>query len=369
MAALTAPMRTRFAGWRPLPARAVLLALAALILGGLVLAATPIPPERFTSADPMKTDGALYGAIAARVAEGEGYYAAAVAEHRARGYPLRPFVTVRLPTLAWLLAGLGPFWAALLLNLLVVATITAAAMRLRESVATLPAQIAATACAAAGAILLAQADFVVWHEVWAGLLVALSLACRTERRFAASLACGLAAVAIRELAAPYLAVMAVVALLEGRRREALAWLGAIALAALGLALHARGVATHVRPDDLASPGWTRFGGWRLVLTMIRATSPLDFLPLPAAAVVVPLGLFGWAARGDPTGTRGILTLAGYCCAFSVVGRENNAYWGLLLSPLLFTGLAFAPASLRDLGRSAGLRAAHSSASTTAIPPL
>ena len=212
-------MTTRFAGWRLLPARAVLLALAALVLVGLVLAARPIPPERFTSADPMKTDGALYGAVAARIAAGEGYYDAAVAEHRARGYPLRPFVTVRLPTLASMLAGLGPFWAALLLNLLVVATITAAAMRLRESVATLPAQLAATACAAAGAIMLAQADFVVWHEVWAGLLVALSLACRTERRFAASLACGFAAVAIRELAAPYLAVMAVAGWYAGQPRH------------------------------------------------------------------------------------------------------------------------------------------------------
>lgn len=348
-------MSTRFGPWRAAPARALLAALVALILGGLLLSARPIPPDRFTTVDPMRSDGALYGAVAARVAAGEGYYDAVVAEHRTRHYPLRPFVAVRLPTLAWLVAALGPFAASMLLNLLVVGTVTALGLRLRGAFATPLGQAAGAACAALGAIMLANPDYVIWHEVWAGLLIALSLACRSERRFAPSLAFGLAAVAIRELAAPYLAVMAVVAMLEGRRREAAAWVGAIALFGGGLALHAHAVAAHVAPDDLASPGWTGLGGWRLVLTMIRAASALDFLPMAVAAIVVPLCLLGWGAWRSPTGLRGTLALGGYASAFMVVGRENNAYWGLVLAPLLFTGLAFAPAALRDLWRAADLR--------------
>ncbi len=52
------------------------------------------------------TDVDLYRSIAARVANGESYYFAAAAEHRAAQYPLYPFYTVRPPVLAWLGAGL-----------------------------------------------------------------------------------------------------------------------------------------------------------------------------------------------------------------------------------------------------------------------
>src|SRR3546814_12079814 len=57
--------------------------------------------------DGLVGDHALYARIAQRVAAGESYYTAAAAEHRSGHYPLRPFVTVRLPTLAHIVPPLG----------------------------------------------------------------------------------------------------------------------------------------------------------------------------------------------------------------------------------------------------------------------
>ena len=76
------------------------------------------------------------------------------------------------------------------------------------------------------------------HEVWAGLLISLSLALRRPERFGLAVAAGLAAVLIRELAAPYLVVMAVTALAGRHWREAAAWALALLLFAAALAFHA-----------------------------------------------------------------------------------------------------------------------------------
>ena len=48
-----------------------------------------------------RRDFDLYQAINERIAAGEGYYDAALDEQRASGFPTKPFVTVRPPTLAW----------------------------------------------------------------------------------------------------------------------------------------------------------------------------------------------------------------------------------------------------------------------------
>ncbi len=42
--------------------------------------------------------------------------------------------------------------------------------------------------------------------------------------------------------------------------------------------------------------------------------------------------------------------AGYLAAFAVIGTPNNAYWGLLVTPLLALGWVALPVSLRDLFR-------------------
>ncbi len=56
-----------------------------------------------------------------------------------------------------------------------------------------------------GASMLGVGSMGLFHEAWAGLLIALSLALRTEKRFWSAALVGLLAALVRELALPYLA--------------------------------------------------------------------------------------------------------------------------------------------------------------------
>jgi hypothetical protein len=58
-----------------------------------------------------------------------------------------------------------------------------------------------------------------------------------------------------------------------------------------------------------------------------------------------LGLWGWRAH---FGTRTFLTVFAYICAFSIAGRPDNYYWGLMYAPLLPVGLINVPPCLLDL---------------------
>lgn len=344
---------TRLSGLPAWAARLALAAFLALATYGFVLGfAPPVASDRFLASDVEQGDGALYRAVVARMATGAGYYEAAVAEHRARRYPLRPFVTVRPPLLAAILSRSGLETGRLVLAALLLAAAAAVSVRLFGTSRSPPVQVAGTVMAAVSAAMLLEPTLVVWHEVWAAALIALSLAARRERRWAASVALGLAAVAIRELALPYLAVMACAAMLDGRRREAGAWAAATAAALVIVGAHALAVGAHVGATDIASPGWHAAEGWRLPLLMIAQTGPLIVAPAPLVGVIVPLALLGWAAWPAPVGLRGAMLLSGYAAAFCVLGRVNNVYWGLMFAPLLLVGLAWAPSALRDLAGAA-----------------
>ena len=338
---------TRFAGWRAWPARLALAGLAALVVYGLVLAARPgtlvvqnVPPEQ--------SDLVLYRAIAARVAAGENYYAAATAEQRAEGYPLRPFVTVRPPTLATVQATLGPIGSRLLLCGLAGLTWVAFRRRVGATLAAGGIVTGASALSVAGLLPLLNAALPYWHDAWAGALILLSIALRSRERWTLAVLAGLLAVAMRELALPYLGAMAVIALAEGNRREAGAWAAAILASAVMIAAHAGMVGAYVTDLDRASPGWGAAGGWTFILSMVLNSTVMVLAPAWAVALVVPLCLLGWAAWPGPLGARGALVLGGYACAFLVIGRADNTYWGMMLGPLLLPGLAFVPGALRDL---------------------
>ena len=90
---------TRFDRWGRTPALALLAALiAVLILAGWPAASIPQPKMRAAVTEQSDLD--LYRATIRRVGAGEAYYPVAADELRKGGYPLQPFVTFRLPTLA-----------------------------------------------------------------------------------------------------------------------------------------------------------------------------------------------------------------------------------------------------------------------------
>jgi len=341
-------VRTRLADLSPRAALGVLLALLMLIGIGLAL-----PPTSEPGGSPSGGDAALYRQVAARVASGQNYYQAAAAEHRASGYPLKPFTAVRPPLLAELGALFGPSGADLLLRLLAVAAAVGTAMRLAPQLRPPFREIAILlSAAAAGAFV--QAGMWVWHEMWAGLLCTLALACRTEHRWRLSVALGLAAALMRELAFPFLLVMTGTAWTSGARREARAWTAAAALAIVLLVAHMAAVASIALPGDVTSPGWLVFGGWRFDLALARQSLMIN-LPPPVVAVATPLALLGWCAWPGAYALRTAALLGLWLAAFLVVGRADNSYWGFLLAPLLPVGLALAPAALRDLAEAAGFR--------------
>jgi hypothetical protein len=328
------------------PAGAIVLLAAVVVLLALGLS---IALASQAKAPPGGADGRLYAAVIDDLARGAPYYAAATHEQRLAGFPLRPFLTVRPPALATGLALLPSSAArAAALAFLAAAAWIAWAWRLRPLRAREPLRyVWALALLASGMGLALSQGAYLFHESWAGLLIALSLALRRPKAWGLSLAVGLVAALLRELALPYLAAMALLALIERERGESAAWTTALLAASAALVAHAQAVAAATSPADLASPGWVSFGGWGFILqlgalnTFLLATpawTPALFLPallLPAAL----LGLLFWCEGGDGLGRRlGFVVLA-YMAGFCVLGRSNNTYWGLLLAPLWPLGLA------------------------------
>jgi hypothetical protein len=341
-----APAPTTYARLSKTSARLVLALVAAVFLLGLPTGSGGgKPPASYSASGPGDKD--LYRAIVHRVKLGEPYARAAVEEHRARGYPLRPFVVVRPPALAIMLSLAPNLVVAFVIEiLLVLATVWAWVRRLRDTLrpaysvgwtALLVFSGAAACVSGVGATVL--------HETWTGLLIALSLALRTERRFMAAVAVGFLAALVRELAMPYLALMVAFAAAERRWREAAAFAAALALTALALWWHADAVDALVSASDENSPGWIRFGGWPFVLQASYWNVFGSVLGPWARALLAPVALVGayvWPDR------RLVAVLAGYVAGFMVIGRPENFYWGLLIAPLIGVGLAVAPSALGDL---------------------
>ena len=342
---LTEP--SRYAGLSPAAARLVLGALAVLIAFSFTALLTADP----TAGAPAPGEGGdlqLYAGIVDALRHGGNYYAIAADALRTNDYPLRPFVTFRLPTLAVLLASLPEWLVSALLYLLAGGTTLAWSARFTAALRRPLAVVAATLLLAAGCVAGWQVELAPFHEVWAGLLIALSLARWRPGRWTEAVGWGLAAALIRETTALYLLVMLALALRDGGWREAGGWAVAIVALAGVIAAHALAVAQVVGPLDPASPGWAGLLGPGFVVRTWQASTALLALPLVIAAPLVALALAGWTAWGEPVATRATATLAAYALLLATAGRLDTFYWGLLTAPVLLVGLAFAVDGVRDL---------------------
>jgi hypothetical protein len=355
----TAALAVRYSAWPQPLSRSLLLAVLLAIGYGLMLQVPPVSesekPDAMVEAD--RGDVALYRAIVERMQAGQGYYPAVAAEQQARNYPTTPFVTWRLPTMAVMLSALGKADAGRLLQALAASTVLLWVWVLiragfQRGVVLAAGLLLGTSVTLA---LPMPAPSLYLHETWAGLLIALSLGLRQSAWPLAVLA-GFAAMACREHALLFVAVMGFCALLEGQRREALGWVAAMLAFGLYLAVHAWQVAEHVGSDALESSGWLALGGWEFVLQMAQWNVVVLMVGPWLAAVAMPLALLGSGAWDHPLGRRLGLTVAGYTLAFMIVGRPDNDYWGILCAPLIALSLAFAPSGLRSLWMAARTRA-------------
>lgn len=348
---LTRP--SRFAALPKARARIILGVLAMLLLASLAVSGIPAPdPSDIGPGADRPADIALYDGIVSAVRHGEDYYATAADTLRASGYPLRPFLAFRMPALAVSLGFLPDAVALAALYILAAFTVWAWYRRFAETLSGLAGRTTALVLLACGMLASVQPGLIAIHELWAGLLVAASLALRRPQRWIEAAALALIAMLVRETAALFVAVMAGMALLESQRREAAGWAVALGIFAVALAAHAAAVHGVTGPLDAAAPGWSGMHGFGLFVHAITSATALELLPALVAAALVALALFGWASWRDPLASRALATFSAYAAAISLFARFDAFYWSLMIAPVFLVGLAFAPDGLRDLGRRA-----------------
>lgn len=337
----------RFRRIAPAAAGVILVGFALLVLFGLTYGATPLP-ETLNSPH-AGSDTRLYTAIVERLRAGTPYYQAVGEELRTRGYATRPFFNWRLPTLAWVMMSVSPANAHILLVGLALGTLFLWVLVIRRTVGRLQGSVAALVlmlCGPAPLALNGPAPF--FHEMWAGMLIAFSLAAYGLGRPWLSAASGLTALFVRELSLPYAGIMALLAMREGRWREAAVWLGGIGVFFGVLWVHASTIAPLLGPTDQTNVTWIQFGGWPFVLSAARWSVFSFVTPEAVTAILLPAAFLGLAGWGGPLGTRVGLTVAAFAAAFCIAGRPDNYYWGLMDAPLVPLGLLFTPASLSAL---------------------
>ena len=365
----------RFAQWGPLPARLLLGALIVLLAASALVPINSgrsavktssfvevlVKSDQAGQTRKRDEDLALYDRAIERIRHGENYYSFIVAEHRLAHYPVRPGLAVRLPTLAYLdaWAGLpGQFAGAIAL---LVAVLLAWWRRLGEEPGGKRRRVLAIALLAVGASLGLNRDFFVLHELWAGMLLALSFALHRVKseqvpgKWGWSLVVASLALAIRELALPYVLLMSAMAVWRGDRREGLAWGGLALLFLAVLAWHLHFIAVQTLPSDPLSPSWLEMRGLSGWVSNVALSSNIRSLPHWLAGPLVMLMVFGWASWRSAAGAFATLLYLGYGLAFMIAGRGDNYYWGFMVSPAMLIGLAFVPTGLKSLWRAARAR--------------
>lgn len=290
---------------------------------------------------------ALYRRIVDRVSAGENYYAAAMDEQRTSNYPTKPFVTVRLPTLALMHRWLGEEGVRFILITLWVFVCIAVMQQARGHTSRPEWVSAAVFTMLGGAAVIIPAAPVI-HELLSGLLLSLAFGIYRPGKWWPALVVAGLALAVRELAAPFILLWFVFALVERRMGEAMAVLGLLVLFSLGLILHQQGVSAHAVPGDLPSQGWSALAGFGLPLAALSKLTALLLLPLWLAAPLAILPLLGWLGLGGRLGLFGFLWFVGFLTAMALFARPENFYWVQMLLPAYLAGFAFVPRAIGDL---------------------
>ena len=345
---------------RPLRMLGKVPALIALLLALAALGYSAVSTQHFDqvkqarAADLAKKraagrqgDLALYQRINARVAAGENYYTVATDEQRRNHYPTRPFVTVRTPTMALSAAVLGMrgwHWLGLIL---LAGTAGAWLSKLWDR--TLALEKAAVFGLVIAAGWHATLPLIgLKHDIVAGLLLSLAFALHRPDRWWPSWIAVALALAVRELAFPFVLVWAMVTLVDRRWGEFRAVLALIVLFVVGYTLHAWAVQAAQLPNDPMSPGWTERLGLPLVWGSLADVTPMRPWPAWLTGPLALLPLLGWLGLGGRTGLFGLLYYGGMTVAIAIFARANTFYWVMVMLPAYFVGLALAPRALADL---------------------
>jgi hypothetical protein len=352
---------TAYAGLSRGSARLLLAAFVVLLAGCAVVAGTVgkrLRPDAETgelvAAKPATgKDLELYRKVVEGVHRGRSYYDVAARELKDNGYPTGSLFNWRPPTYAWLMGSMpSPEWGRWVLAGL-------AAMAVVLGFRAMVAEGGPAEALIGGPLLAAmflwvfEGDAYLTGELWAGVLITLSLGLYAYGRPVLGAGTGLFALFFRELVAPYAVLMLLRSITTRNRRELAMWVGGLVVYGGFMAFHAGQVMQRAGPSgSTGGTEWLAFGGLRFALTTARMGWLTYILPGWLAAAYVPVCLVGLGGLRSDWGRRAQLTVAAYLAAFTVVGQWFNEYWGLLYAPLLVFGLVRAPRALKDLARAA-----------------
>jgi hypothetical protein len=296
----------------------------------------------------------LYLAEAARIQAGESYYQAAKEELESRGYPTQSFLNWRTPLPVWLAGVLPPGWAQGILIALSAVTLLAAGHVIARD-AGLGRAVVASLLLVGALLPVVLAGCYIMPEVWCGVFIAASLAAYGLGRRGCAVLLGLAALFVRELAAPYCAACACLAIADRRWRELGDWLMGAAAYALFYAWHLTNVLPLIEFGARGhAEGWIQFGGAAFVISLVQMNTYLLLMPQWVSAVYLVLALLGFAALAGDWGRRAAWAAIAYTLFFGVVGQPFNQFWGALIAPLFCFGAAQGTAAAIDLVRAARL---------------
>jgi hypothetical protein len=277
------------------------------------------------------TDVEAFRTIVSRTAAGEWFYHAQGETLHDNGYPTASVLNWRQPALYQGLAWVGTLFARLWLG----ATIILLLFRTAVQLSPLAALTVANACL----FILADAPL-YFTETWAGVCLGLSLMASLRHNTRVAVGWAVAALSIRELAAPYCVAMTLLAAWQRRWRDVGMWL-------LGGVFYAALYAVHVWSWRRAIPvdarshvhSWIAFGGIPFLLENLRVQGLVVLLPRWLMGVMLAALVLAPWARSMPRELR----VAGltYIVFLCVAGQSFNTYWGAVAAAILACWLPYA----------------------------
>lgn len=318
--------------WR-LPA---LVIFALLIFVATIEAGTVRPP--LPRSDHGISDIDLYERVADQLGEGRGYYLTATKSQRENDFPVQPFVTVRLPVLAWIMAVVG-FRSALAAGILLV--VVNVVIWLRALDFARPAEkVSMAALLALGSLMVPRCVYL--HEWWAGLLVSAALGLFLLSPSPRWLLVAVPAMLVREFSALLLVAAIPILFWQGRRLELIVIALLLASYAMILSLHRAEVLAMVLPGDPVSPGWAGLRGLRGVSTDIQGMVLFDLMREPWGSLIALMPLLGWAEIASRRCALPVLWFGGFMVLLATAARPDNAFWVRMILPAYMVGLALVP---------------------------
>jgi hypothetical protein len=338
---------TRYAGLTRTRALIVLACTAAFLTWSV--AAIHGRKLEVTSSNPEYTDLGMYHRVVERLRSGESYYAALGAELRQGHYASRSVFNWRTPAHLTIIGLLSEPVSHVVLAALVFTAIIMACISTRHAGGPEGIQLLFTALAECF-LLDPSSDIHLVAEVWAGILILISVAAYSFRRWPIAVGAGVAALFFRELALPYACIGLLFAIKRRHKPEILAWSAGLCAWTIYFLAHAQAAIAHMNPRDIAlHVSWIQFAGPRFLVETVRM-SVLIVLPNWVSAICLSVALLGIGGWKTGIGPLVGAVVAAYMAAFSVVGLPVDLAWGAITNPLLAFGMAWSLPAIRDLLR-------------------